>query len=457
MSMLAPSVELEEASSESNDDLEAEAVFENLDDLPAGSKLPRATYRLQFNASFTFRDARALVPYLAALGVSHCYASPFLKARARSQHGYDIVDHAMFNPEIGTEEEFEELVSELRDNDMGLILDFVPNHMAVATSDNAWWVDVLENGPSSPYASFFDIDWMPLKPDLAHKVLLPVLGDQFGKVLDDGQLVLVSEGGAFSLTYHERRFPIATRSVGAILKHRLEELEQTLGAEHTDLIEYKSILTAISHLPPRTETDPEKIAEGRREREVIHRRLNALLESSPQITVFLSENVRLFNGQPGDPRSFDLLDRLLLDQAYRLAFWRVAADEINYRRFFDINELAAICMENPTVFEKTHELALRLVRDGLVDGLRIDHPDGLYDPLDYLEQLQRARSAPFSRQVTTFNDDSVLLLQRGDALDLNETESAESAQPGANESAPLAQKSGSPTEQPLYLVVEKIL
>ena len=457
MSMLAPSLELEEATSESADDVADDTAFDELIDLPAGSKLPTATYRLQFNASFTFRDAIALVPYLAALGVSHCYASPFLKARAGSPHGYDIVDHTMFNPEIGSEAEFEELVSELRDHEMGLILDFVPNHMAVATSDNAWWMDVLENGPSSPYASFFDIDWMPLKPDLANKVLLPVLGDQFGKVLEEGQLVLTSVGGAFSVRYYDRRFPIATRSVGAILKHRLEELEQSLGAEHSELIEYKSILTAISHLPPHTETDPDKIAEGRRECEVIHRRLSALLESSPQVTVFLAENMRLFNGQQGDPRSFDLLDRLLIDQAYRLAFWRVAADEINYRRFFDINDLAAICMENPTVFEKTHELALRLLREGLVDGLRIDHPDGLYDPLDYLKQLQHARSVPLGQPLWKFKDDNVLLLQRGDALDINETESSEPAQLASTDTDPLTQKSGSPPAQALYVVVEKIL
>lgn len=455
MSTLAPSLEIEEASGESNDNADTEC--ESLGEWLAESTFPRATYRLQFNGSFTFRDARALVPYLAALGVSHCYASPFLKARAGSPHGYDIVDHTMFNPEIGTEEEFEELVRELRDNEMGLILDFVPNHMAVATSDNAWWMDVLENGPSSPYASFFDIDWMPLKPDLAHKVLLPVLGDQFGKVLEEGQLVLISEGGAFSVRYYDRRFPIATRSVGMILKHRLEELEQTLGAEHADLIEYQSILTAISHLPPRTEIDPEKIAEGRRECEVIHRRLSTLLESSPQITVFLAENVRLFNGERGDPRSFDLLDRLLLDQAYRLAFWRVAADEINYRRFFDINELAAICMENPAVFEKTHELALRLMRDGLVDGLRIDHPDGLYDPLDYLEQLQRAWLVQSRRPGWKFNDDTLLLLQRGDEFDLSETKPVEPAQLAVTEMDALAQKCDSPPAQALYLVVEKIL
>jgi (1->4)-alpha-D-glucan 1-alpha-D-glucosylmutase len=354
--------------------------------------LPSATYRLQFNATFTFRDAQAIVPYLARLGISHCYASPFLKARVGSPHGYDIVDHSTFNPEIGTEAEFREFVTALHSHGMGLILDFVPNHMAVATSDNAWWMDVLEDGPSSPYASFFDIDWMPLKPDLAHKVLLPVLGDQFGKILEEGQLVLTLSHGTFSVCYFDRRFPIATRSTGLILRHRLDLLLASLGEDDPHLIEYQSILTAIGHLPGRTESHPQRIAEGRREKEVIRRRLNDLCEASSMIQSFLDENVRLFNGQVGDARSFDLLDQLLLDQAYRLAFWRVAADEINYRRFFDINELAAICMENPTVFEKTHRLVFQLMNDGLIDGLRIDHPDGLYDPLDYFTQIVTATS-----------------------------------------------------------------
>lgn len=351
------------------------------------SQLPTATYRLQFNRTFTFQHACRIVPYLAELGISHCYASPFLKSRAGSAHGYDITDHAAFNPEIGTEQDFKQFVAELHAAGMGLILDFVPNHMAVATNDNAWWMDVLEDGPSSPYAHFFDIDWMPLKPDLAHKVLLPVLGDQFGKVLEDGKLILKLDQGSFSLHYFERYYPIATRSIGMILQHRFEELRQLLAAEDPNLIEYQSILTAISHLPPRTETDADKIAEGRREREVIRRRLNDLCEQSLEIRQFLSENVRLFNGAPGDPRSFDLLDQLLLNQAYRLAFWQVAADEINYRRFFDVNELAAICIENPTVFEKAHQLVFRLIDEGLVDGIRIDHPDGLFDPRSYFTQL----------------------------------------------------------------------
>lgn len=354
--------------------------------------LPTSTYRLQFNRTFTFLDARRIVPYLARLGVSHCYASPFLKARSGSPHGYDVVDHNSFNPEIGTESQFEEFVCELHAYGMGLILDFVPNHMAVASNSNAWWMDVLEDGPSSPYASFFDIDWMPLKPDLAHKVLLPVLGDQFGRILENGQLELKLQDGAFSLYYFDRRFPIATRTIGLILKHRIEDLTQRLGSDNPHLSEYQSILTAIGHLPSHIETDLEKVAEGRREKEVIRRRVKELSDASPAVREFLAENVRQFNGTRGDPRSFDLLDQLLLDQAYRLAFWRVAADEINYRRFFDVNELAAICMENPAVFDQAHRLVLHLIKAGFVDGIRIDHPDGLYAPLEYFTKLVAAAS-----------------------------------------------------------------
>ena len=372
---------------------------------------PDATYRLQFHAGFTFRDASALVPYLAALGITHVYASPFLKAVEGSSHGYDIVDQSSLNPEIGSQDDFDDFVDELHANGLGQILDVVPNHMGVASNDNVWWRDVLENGPSSIYASFFDIDWMPLKPDLANKVLLPVLADQFGRVLEAGQLTLCFEEGAFYVKYFDRSFPIGMRSSSILLSHRLDVLEQLLSSGHSgdpllsgpsaeknpgggettetaELMEYRSILTAISHLAPRTETDPNKNDERRREQEVIKRRLRELCQNSSVINAFLIENVRLFNGCPGDPSSFDLLDHLLLEQAYRLAYWRVAADEINYRRFFDVNELAAICMDRPEVFEKTHSLIFRMVEQGQIDGLRIDHPDGLYDPSKYLRQLQ---------------------------------------------------------------------
>ncbi|MBI3862922.1 MAG: malto-oligosyltrehalose synthase [Planctomycetia bacterium] len=355
---------------------------------PVARPLPAAVYRLQLHAKFGFREARRLVPYLAALGISECYASPFIKARTGSLHGYDIVDHNQINPEIGTREEGDEFSRDLEFHGMSLVLDVVPNHMGVATDENAWWFDVLENGRSSPYASYFDIDWSPLKHDLANKVLLPVLGDQFGKVLESGQLVLCFEEGTLFLRCYGRRLPIAPHSWPKVLKHNLAELEARLGADNPQFQEYQSILFSLGHLPPLTEAGPESADERRREKEVVCRRLSELCQQSPAVRDFIDANVRLFNGKSGEPASFDLLDDLLLEQPYRLAHWQVASDEINYRRFFDVNDLAALCMEREDVFRATHELIGRLIAEGRVAGLRIDHPDGLYDPAEYLHRLQ---------------------------------------------------------------------
>ncbi len=351
-------------------------------------KYPSAVYRLQFNKEFTFQQARELVPYLARLGVSDCYSSPFIKARTGSRHGYDIVDHNSLNPEIGSREEFDEFSRELQFHGMNQLIDVVPNHMGIATAENTWWYDVLENGAGSPYASFFDIDWSPLKHDLANKVLLPFLGDQFGKVLESGQLVLCFEQGTFFLRCYDRRLPIAVHSWPRVLKHRLADLESRLKPEDPHLQEYQSILFSLAHLPPLTEAESAQADERRREKEVVSRRLADLCQQSAEIQEFVAENVRLFNGTPGEPASYDLLDELLLEQSYRLAHWQAASDEINYRRFFDVNDLAALCMENEQVFQATHRMVSQMLADGLVVGLRIDHPDGLYDPAEYLRRLQ---------------------------------------------------------------------
>lgn len=349
---------------------------------------PEATYRLQFCREFSFREALQVTPYLAELGITHVYASPYLKARPGSRHGYDIVDHRQINHEVGSEEDRAAWVQSLRASGLGQILDVVPNHMGLG-NDNEWWQDVLENGPASPYAIFFDIDWFsPARPELRGKVLLPVLGAPYGEVLESQQLILQFQQGAFFLSYFEHRFPLAPRSYEVILAHRLDELEKTLPPDHPGLLEWHSILTAIRHLPDRLETEPVRIAEGLREKEVIKRRLAALVEDQPILRDHLESIVKEFNGVEGNPRSFDRLDRLLDEQAYRLSFWRVAADEINYRRFFDINELAAISTEREEVFQATHGLILQWLADGSVDGLRIDHVDGLYDPRQYLDRLQ---------------------------------------------------------------------
>jgi (1->4)-alpha-D-glucan 1-alpha-D-glucosylmutase len=355
----------------------------------ARQRLPEATYRLQFHTGFTFRQAAAIAGYLHDLGITHCYASPYLKARPGSTHGYDIIDHHHLNPEIGSGEDYAAFVEALHQNDLGQILDIVPNHMGVAGNENPWWNDVLENGPASPFASFFDISWQaPTRPELQNRVLLPVLGDSYGKVLESGQLRVLFEAGAFAVSYYDRRFPVDPRSYGIILEQRVDDLEKVLAADSPALIEYKSILTAVRHLPARTETEPDKLAEGQREKEVIKRRLTTLTASSAAVRDFLQQTVTLLNGTPGKTHSFDLLDRLLDEQPYRLAYWRVASDEINYRRFFDVNDLAALSMEREDVFAAAHELVFRLIAEDKVDGLRIDHPDGLFDPKQYLERLQ---------------------------------------------------------------------
>ena len=352
--------------------------------------IPLSTYRLQFNRNFTFLQASELVPYLAELGISYCYASPYLRARPGSMHGYDIVDHHQINPEIGTLEEYDKFVAALHQHGMGQILDIVPNHMGIMGSDNEWWLDVLENGEASAYAEFFDIDWYPLKDELQGKVLVPVLGDQYGIILDRAEMRLTfdKEKGEFSLHYFKHRFPVNPREYPRILNYGLEALQQRLGAENEDLLELQSLISAFNHLPGREEAAPQKRAERLRDKEIHKRRLAALCARSTEIAQFLVQAVERINGNAGDPASFDALHELIKAQAYRLAFWRVAADDINYRRFFDVNDLAALRQENENVFKQTHEFVLGLLREGKIDGLRIDHPDGLYNPQQYFERLQ---------------------------------------------------------------------
>jgi (1->4)-alpha-D-glucan 1-alpha-D-glucosylmutase len=362
-------------------------------------QIPSATYRLQFNRTFTFQDARALAGYFQALGISHCYASPYFKARADSMHGYDIADHNALNPSIGDEADYNAWVAELHAHGLGQVLDTVPNHMGIGEQNNQWWQDVLENGPSSPYASFFDIDWTPIKPELENSVLLPILGDQYGRVLENQELRLAYADGAFTLHYWETTLPVAPRTYALVLQPVLEHLTGVLAPDDEHILELQSIITALSHLPPRTETDPARIAERHREREIIKRRLQTLTEQSAQVQTAVEQVVVEFNGIPGDSTSFNRLDELIRAQIYRLSYWRVAAEEINYRRFFDVNDLAAIRMERPEVFAFTHRLIMRLLSEGAVDGLRVDHPDGLWDPAGYFLQLQKAYQIEHCRRM----------------------------------------------------------
>jgi (1->4)-alpha-D-glucan 1-alpha-D-glucosylmutase len=398
-------------------------------------RVPRATYRLQFNpsAGFTFAEAEQIVAYLAELGISELYASPLQLPRAGSTHGYDIVNHDVINPALGGQAGFDALSAALHAKGMGLILDVVPNHMGIGHGQNGWWFDVLENGPSSIYGDYFDIDWDPVLTQLRDKVLIPILGDQYGAVLERGELRLAYEDGGFSLYYWEHRLPIAPGSYDQILSHRLEALLTDPGPLNPGVQELQSIITAVGYLPPRNEQNPERIAERHREKEIIKRRLAALYEESAPVRAALQATLAEYNGTPDDPRSFDLLDGLIERQAYRPAFWRVATEEINYRRFFDINDLAAIRVELPDVLQATHRLVFELLSTGAVTGLRIDHPDGLWDPPAYFRRLQE-------------NYLRYLL-----AAHLPDTTDADTLV------AARLQHVGDPPRWPLYVVAEKIL
>jgi (1->4)-alpha-D-glucan 1-alpha-D-glucosylmutase len=350
--------------------------------------VPCSTYRLQLNQRFTFAQAAAVVTYLHDLGITDCYTSPFLMAHPGSTHGYDVTDHTRFNPEIGSEEQFTDFAERLQQLGMGLVVDVVPNHMCITHPSNLWWWDVLENGPSSDYSHHFDIDWNPPKSELANKVLLPFLPDQFGLVLESQSIRALYDGGGFALDSLGTHFPLAPRSWAPLLERTLVKAKERLPDTEGHVLELESIITAISHLPPREDTDLARVRERQREKEVIRRRVAALVEDSDVVRASLKEVLAIINGSKGDPHSFDSLEKLLDDQAYRLSFWRVASDEINYRRFFDINDLAAIRVESPEVFAVVHRIPFELIQKSLVSGIRIDHPDGLFDPLRYFEDLQ---------------------------------------------------------------------
>jgi (1->4)-alpha-D-glucan 1-alpha-D-glucosylmutase len=438
--------------------------------IAAGLCIPAATYRLQFNADFTFNDGRALLDYLEELGISDLYASPIFMPRQGSTHGYDVADPTRLNSDLGSEEDFEALTTALQKRKMGLLLDIVPNHMGVNDPRNSWWLDVLENGPSSEYAAYFDIQWHPIKQEMDNKVLLPILGDQYGVVLERGELRLIYDAGSFYLAYYETTLPIASRTYMLILRLALEGMVEEGEPETASItaglqqegsapfatgnlarLELESILTALSYLPSRTESDPQRLAERAREKVIIKRRLDTLYHESDEFRQALDGAIEEINGQVGKPQSFDRLDELIDAQAYRLSFWRVAGEEINYRRFFDINELAAIRVEEPHVFAATHALALRLLAQGKATGLRIDHPDGLYDPVTYFCRLQEQYLLVKVRA------------QMGYSLDGRSANGGEpdggDEQLSAAISAWLDQERRQPDQArwPLYVVAEKIL
>jgi (1->4)-alpha-D-glucan 1-alpha-D-glucosylmutase len=352
----------------------------------AGAPPISATYRLQFNKDFTFRNATDLLDYLHDLGFTHVYASPILASRRGSMHGYDVIDPTRLNPELGTEADFLALQEKLRGLGMGLVLDIVPNHMS-ASSENLWWMDVLENGPGSAYASYFDIDWHPPLRMLEGKVLLPILGRPFAQVLERQELKLLLIDGKLFVQYFESLFPIAPPSYRRLLKHRIDQIRALLGEESPIYQEYSGVVAAFSSLADRDNEKADAAGNKRLQFEAARERLRQVIAASAYVDTFLQQNLKDFNGEPDHPATFSLLERLLDEQHYILAYWKNVNVEINYRRFFTINDLVGIRIQDSLVFEATHSLIARMIEQRAVNGVRIDHIDGLRDPAGYLNRL----------------------------------------------------------------------
>jgi len=379
------------------------------------TRLPSATYRVQLNQNFRFADTVHILDYLHDLGISDLYLSPILASRKGSDHGYDVTDPSRLNPDLGTEEDFATLQGELQNRGMGLLLDIVPNHMA-ASPENPWWMDVLENGPESAFAGFFDVDWHPPIRTLNGIILLPVLGRPFGEALDSGEIQLTLQDRKFFIQYFESLFPLAPRSYHRILNHRSARLKEILGEESPTYSEYSGILSAFVDLARNERRPDETVADRRLRYEAARDRLATLMKASPEVAAFVEANIHDIKGTPGDPATFGMLQRILGEQNYKLAFWQNQNDSINYRRFFTITELVGVRVEDPHVFEATHGHVLRLVGKTPHAGLRVDHIDGLRDPLAYLNKLQERLASAENRSEASSYVLVEKILERGESL-----------------------------------------
>jgi len=354
-------------------------------------RVPVSTYRFQFNLQFRFSDARELVPYLNDLGITDLYASPRFQARKGSMHGYDVTDPRRVSSELGTENDFARLSDRLKSYSMGLLLDIVPNHMA-ASHENPWWMNVLENGPSSPYADYFDIDWHPATTKAAflqdNRVLLPFLGDLYGTVLENCELALKLDNAGFFIQYYQHRFPLDPKSYEPLIVGLAENLEQSHSVDPAHAEAISKLLEAVRDLPPFWHSSPDQQRRRIEESAFIKDRLWELCQSVPEIRQASDSVIRSVNGSRENPSTLLQLDRILSAQPYRLAYWKIGLEEVNYRRFFGLNEFVAVRVEDPRVFADRHRSIFQLLRDGKVTGLRIDHVDGLFDPRAYLDRLQ---------------------------------------------------------------------
>jgi (1->4)-alpha-D-glucan 1-alpha-D-glucosylmutase len=369
------------------------------------SRIPCATYRLQFNENFRFTDACEILDYLKDLGISDIYASPILRSRHGSGHGYDSTDPTRIDPDLGSEEEFARFQNELRIRDMGLVLDIVPNHMA-ASHENPWWMDVLEYGADSAYAPYFDINWHPASQNLDGKILLPFLGRPFGEALESAEITLSFSKDRFFIHYFESIFPVTPRSYRRLLQDASGNLKEAMGEGSAAYQEYAGISSSLDSYSESEIALRDSVADRRLKFDSIRERLRALAETSQEIRAFIDATVSRYNGTPGDAGSFSVLERLLAEQNYRLAFWQTSNETINYRRFFTISDLVGIRVEDPVVFEATHGPVFRWLHPEVFRGLRIDHIDGLRDPQAYLNKLQSA----LARGESKAGDDNVYVL-----------------------------------------------
>jgi (1->4)-alpha-D-glucan 1-alpha-D-glucosylmutase len=356
--------------------------------LDADVRIPVSTYRVQMHKGFNFKDAQRIVPYLKKLGIGDFYASPIFEARPGSMHGYDVTRQDRLNPELGGEAAFAPFSAALKHANLGLLLDIVPNHMGVG-NDTKWWQDVLENGHASEYADFFDIDWDPLKPELKNKLLLPILGGQYGDELEAKHIQVVIENGKPFVEVFDHRMPVAPRTIPMIFyRGALGNIPARTDLDYEIPEGLYEVLRALAHIPPHESTDPSLRAQRTDRLTELLPRLYAMLASASLKPVIAKALARL-NGVESNMASFDQLHELLEAQPYRLALWRTSGEEINYRRFFDVNDLVGLRMENGRVFAATHCLIRHLLAEKSVTGLRIDHCDGLYNPEQYLIDLQR--------------------------------------------------------------------
>jgi (1->4)-alpha-D-glucan 1-alpha-D-glucosylmutase len=412
------------------------ALADCLEQLAAAKRnaRPSSTYRVQFHSGFRFTDAEQIVEYLNELGISHFYASPILKARIGSTHGYDITDHNSLNPEVGSEEEFHRFSAKLREHGMGLLLDVVPNHMGVGSGDNPWWQDVLENGRASAHADFFDIDWNPLKAELRNKLLLPILGNYYGEELEAGKIQLAVDHAKIVFRYYDNVLPVDPQTIPIIFS-MIGDLRARPGKGIAELLQ---VLEGLRAFPPNWTEDRDLVLTRQQNLPALSERLADLIRNSESVRQAAEEAIAVLNGQVGEQRTYDGLHRLLEAQAYRLAFWRVSGEEINYRRFFDINDLVGLRMEDPRVFADTHRLLRRLLAEGHVHGLRLDHPDGLFNPLQYFVRVQMLYTASRCKGAVPQGD----IADNGIEREI-QTAFGKREWPGPN--------------APLYLLVEKIL